>query len=292
MKTKVLVTGATGPAGSNAIKSLLALNVPVRAMVHRIDERSDALNALGVEIVVGDMTDLNSVSAAMKGITSAFFVYPVQEGLLKATAYFAQAALEENLSLIVNVSQRTAVRNADSHSAQEHWAAERVLDRSGVPVVHLQPTLFMEWLAYFAQEIKENNRFISPFGEAKYGTISSEDIGRVGAAILANPAGHAGKTYRIYGPEELTGREMASILSDVLKREIAYTPVDPEAVGEIIGASDSSFNTPFTIKHIVAIGYMFRTGEFEGMNNNVEEISGRKPLSIADFVSKNIEMFQ
>ncbi|MDN3548854.1 NmrA family NAD(P)-binding protein [Mucilaginibacter aquaedulcis] len=292
METKVLVTGGTGPSGSNAIKSLLELQIPVRAMVRKLDDRSAALSAQGVEVVIGDMNDFNSVSAAMKGVNRAFFVYPVQAGLIQATSYFAQAALEEKLELVVNISQRTSTRNVPSKSAQDHWIAERLLDRSGVPVTHLQPTLFMEWLAYFAQEIKENNRFISPFGEARYGAINSEDIGRVGAAILAKPEGHAGKTYRIYGPEELTGQQIATIISDVLQKDIAFIPVEPEALGEIIGASDSPFNTPYTIQHIVAIGHMFRTGEFEGMNNNVEELSGRKPLAIADFVRNNIGMFQ
>lgn len=292
METKVLVTGATGPTGYNAVKSLLKLNIPVRAMVRKIDERSSLLSTLGVEIVEGDMTDFNSVCAAMKGVNSAFFVYPVKAGLVQATAYFAQAALEEKLSLVVNISQRTSVRNPPSKSAQDHWLAERLLDHSGVPVVHLQPTLFMEWMAYFAQEIKDNNRLLSPFGEARYGMINSEDIGRVGAAILANPEGHIGKTYRLYGPAEVTGREVADILSDVLKREITYVPLEPEVIGDVIGSSESPFNNPYTIQHIVAIGHMFQSGEFAGMNDNVEQISGTKPLSVANFIANNISMFQ
>ena len=288
METKVLVTGATGPSGSNAVKRLLELNIPVRAMVHTLDERSTALSAQGAEVVVGDMTDFNSVSAAMHGVTSGLFVYPVTEGLLEATAYFAQAASEENLKLIVNVSQRTSVRNAPSHSAQAHWLSERLLDRSGVPVTHLQPTLFMDWLAYFAQEIKENNRYISPFGDARYGTINSEDIGRVAASVLANPEIHAGKTYRLYGPAEITGYDIADALSKVLNRKITYAAIDPEEFGQLL----KSFGAPeYRIKHITAIGHMFRSGEFVGMNNNVEELSGTKPLSVIDFIKSNIELF-
>lgn len=288
METKILVTGATGPSGSSAVKRLLELNVPVRAMVHKIDERSEALNNLGAEIVTGDMTDFNSVSAAMKGITGALFVYPVAEGLLQATAYFAQAALEENVGLIVNVSQRTAVRNAPSHSAQDHWLAERLLDRSGVPVTHLQPTLFMDWLIYFAQEIKENNRYISPFGDARYGMINSEDIGRSAAAILASPEGHASNTYNIYGPVETTGSEVAETLSTILQRKITYNPIEPEAFGDIL----RSFGAPeYQTKHIVAAAGMFRTGEFRGMTNNVEILTGTKPLSVTDFINKNIHLF-
>lgn len=289
MKNKVLVTGATGPAGSNAVKRLLELNIPVRAMVHKLDARSEALSAQGAEIVVGEMTDFNSVSAAMKGVSKVLFLYPVADGLLEATAFFAQAALEEKVEVLVNISQRTAVRNAPSHSAQAHWLAERLLDRSGVPVIHLQPTLFMEWLAYFAQEIKDNDRYISPFGNARYGTINSEDIGRVAAAVIANPEGHLGQTYRIYGPEEVTGYDIADTLTDVLKRKITFTPIEPETFAGIL----KQFNQPpYQIKHIVHIGNMFPSGEFTGMNDNVEKLTGTKPSSLRDFIEKNIELFQ
>jgi uncharacterized protein YbjT (DUF2867 family) len=289
MENKVLVTGATGPVGSNTIKRLLALNVPVRAMVHQLDERSQALSAQGVEVVAGDLQDFASVNAALKGIDTALFLYPVADGLIRATSFFATAAFEQGVKLIVNISQRTAVRHALSHSAQEHWLAERFLDKFGVPVTHLQPTLFMEWLVYFAQEIKQNDRYISPFGEAKYGTISSEDIGRTAAAILANPEGHAGRSYRIYGPAELSGHDIAESLSSVLKRKITFAPIEPKPFGEVL----KSFNQPpYQIEHIIAIGDMFRSGEFTGMNDNVEKLTGTKPVSITEFIEKNIELFQ
>jgi uncharacterized protein YbjT (DUF2867 family) len=289
MKNKVLVTGATGSIGNYAVKRLLELNVPVRAMVHQLDSRSDALIAQGVEVVVGDLQDFASVSAALKDIPSALFLYPVAEGLLRATALFAHAALDQNVKLIVNISQRTAVQKALSHSAHEHWLAEQFLDAFGVPVTHLQPTLFMDWLTYFAQEIKENNRYISPFGDTKFGIISPEDIGRVAAVVLSNPEDHIGKAYRIYGPEELSGNDVAAVLTDVLKREIAYAPIDPETFGGIL----TSFNQPpYQVKHIIAIGHMFPSGEFKGMNENVEQLTGTKPVSVKEFIHKNINLFK
>lgn len=289
MKNKVLVTGATGSIGTHAVKRLLELNVPVRAMVHKLDKRSEALEAQGVEVVVGDLQDFTAVSAALKDISAGMFLYPVAEGLLRATALFAHAALDQDVKLIVNISQRTAVQNAPSHSASEHWLAEQFLDAFGVPVTHLQPTLFMDWLTYFAQEIKGNNRYISPFGDAKFGTISPEDIGRVAAAVLSNPEVHAGKAYRIYGPEELSGHDVAAALTEALKREITYAPIDPETFGGIL----TSFNQPlYQVKHIIAIGHMFRSGEFVGMNDNVEKLTGTKPVSIREFIHKNIEQFQ
>jgi hypothetical protein len=58
--------------------------------------------------------------------------------------FFAQAAIEPGVCAFVNMSQITARRIAKSHAAQNHWIAERLFDRSGIPVTHLRPTLFAE----------------------------------------------------------------------------------------------------------------------------------------------------
>jgi hypothetical protein len=104
---KVLITGATGATGGNAIKKLLELEVPLRALVHKVDERSEKLSSQGVEIVRGDLSDFEAVSEALQGITAAYFVFPVKvPGILEATAFFAQAALEQGVGAIVNMSRK------------------------------------------------------------------------------------------------------------------------------------------------------------------------------------------
>src|SRR5277367_4562549 len=182
---KILITGATGATGGHAIKSLLELNIPVRALVHQLDVRSERLSALGVEIVQGDLSDFEAVNGALKGITGAYFVFPIQiPGILEATAFFAQAALEQGVGAIVNMSQISARRIAKSHAARNHWIAERLLDRSGVPVTHLRPTFFAEWIMYLAGAIRDKNILPVAFGDARYAPIAGEDLGRVIAAIL------------------------------------------------------------------------------------------------------------
>jgi NAD(P)H dehydrogenase (quinone) len=62
-------------------------------LVHRIDERSEKLGVQGVEIAQGDLSDFEAVSEALKGITAAYLVFPIQvHGILEATAFFVQAA--------------------------------------------------------------------------------------------------------------------------------------------------------------------------------------------------------
>ena len=282
---KVLITGATGATGGNAIEKLLELKVPVRALVHKVDERSEKLSSQGVEIVRGDLSDFEAVSEALKGITAAYFVFPVKvPGILEATALFAQAALEQGVGAIVNMSQISARRIAKSHAAQNHWIAERLLDRSGIPATHLRPTFFAEWLMYLSETIREKNMFPLPFADARYAPIAAEDQGRVIAAILDNPAEHAGKIYPLYGSKELSQYEIADILTQVLGRKITYVPVEIEAFSEIW--KDMGYS-PYIRQHISAVAQDCRDGVFSGTNDLVEKLTGQKPMQMLDYIVKN-----
>lgn len=290
MNNKVLITGGTGNTGGHAIKRLLELNIPVRALVRRIDERSDALKDMGVEIVEGNLSDLDSVSAAMKDIKSAFFVFPIKEpGIIEASAYFAQAAFENRVEAIVNLSQFGAHRNVRSHGAQNHWISERVFDYAPVQVTHLRPTLFAEWFMYQARAIKGDSKFYLPFGDAKFAPIATEDIGRAAAAVLADPKPHAGKSYDLFGPKILNMAEVAEIFTGVLDRKVTYVPIDTETFIDILKKFTPGH--PYFIQHVTSLGQDLKEGRAAGMNDLVEELTGQKPLAMADYIIKNKAAF-
>jgi uncharacterized protein YbjT (DUF2867 family) len=150
----ILIGGATGATASVATKLLLEKGLPVRALLHKDDERAHKLQALGAEIFVGDVLDFRAVRRAFEGMKRAYFAYPMRLGLLEATPNYAQAAREAKAAFIVNMSQRTARSDAGSNSALQHWLAEQVVDWSGTPVCHLHPTAFNEWLLYMRNMIR------------------------------------------------------------------------------------------------------------------------------------------
>lgn len=288
MDKKVLITGATGSTGRNAINKLLELGVSVRAMVHKLDSRSEDLEKRGVEVVQGDISVFDDVSRALEGISAAYYVYPITVGgIIESTAFFAQAALEQNVGHILNMSQISARRISKSHAAQNHWVAERIFDRSQVPVTHIRPTFFAEWTTYFAKEIKENDRLTLPFGNAKYAPVTAEDQGNVIAAILSHPEGHAGKTYPLFGPVEITQYDVAEILSNVLGRKITYASMEIDEFAEYLKGKRSDYH----IQHVTAVAQDCRDGLFSGTNNLIEEITGQKPIGMEEFISKKKEMF-
>jgi NAD(P)H dehydrogenase (quinone) len=197
-------------------------------MVRSEDKRAEALRAAGAETVVADLLDLDSVRAALEGVTGAYFVYPLRdgEGLLNATAFMAQAPKEAGVKAIVNMSQISARREAKSHAARDHWVSERVFDWSGIRSTHLRPAFFAEWLIspFPGWDVKEGVlRF--PLGEGRHTPIAAYDQGRVIAAILEDPEPHAGVVYNLFGREELNHHQIADKLSATLGRPFRYEPL-------------------------------------------------------------------
>ncbi|MBY5878032.1 NmrA family transcriptional regulator [Rhizobium ruizarguesonis] len=291
-KTDILVSGATGRTGGAAIDELLQLGKKVRAYVRSDDDRAKALRKRGVEIAVGDFTDIDDIRAAMEGIRSAYFLHPIAPGILSAAAYFAQAAKEAGVSAIVNMSQISARRESTSHAAQDHWISERVFDWSGVPTTHLRPTFFADWLVYphFAREIWAAKKIEFPFENGRHAPISSDDQGRVIAHLLAKPEGHEGEIYTLHGPVEMNHTEIAAAMSDVLGAKIEYAPASIEAFKDKMETLYKF--PPFLVQHLVEVAQNYREGVFSGTNDVVERVTGTPALSVPEFIAKNRDAFQ
>jgi NAD(P)H dehydrogenase (quinone) len=290
-KADILVSGATGRTGGAAIDTLLAMGKRVRAYVRSDDARAAVLRQRGVDIAVGDFTDIDRIRAAMEGISSAYFLYPIAPGIITAAAYFAQAAKEAGVTAIVNMSQISARRESKSHAAQDHWVSERVFDWSGVAATHLRPTFFAEWLIYphFAKEIWAKKKIEFPFDNGRHAPISADDQGRVIAHILAKPAGHEGKIYTLHGPVEMNHTEIAAAMSEVLGAKIEYAPTSIEVFKQKMEQLYKF--PPFRVQHLVEVAQNYREGIFAGTNDVVEKITGTPALSISAFVEKHRKAF-
>jgi uncharacterized protein YbjT (DUF2867 family) len=128
----ILVCGAAGGTqGSTGLivtRLLRERGVAVRALVHRLDQRSEALRALGAEVVQADLLDLASVDAAMAGVRRAYFTYPVRDGLLEATAIFAGAACEAGVEQVINLSQLLRRADLPTPRQRQHWLSEIIFN--------------------------------------------------------------------------------------------------------------------------------------------------------------------
>jgi uncharacterized protein YbjT (DUF2867 family) len=168
--------------GHQVARLLLAQGLRVRALVHRDDQRSDDLRTLGAEIVEADLLELRTVRRAMTDVRRAYFVYPVQPGLLEATAILATAAREAGVEQVVNLSQMLT-RSGEQptpHQAR-HWLSEQIFDWAGVGAVHLNPVVFYENLAALARgSLAKSDAIMLPWGaeDTAFPMIAAEDVAR------------------------------------------------------------------------------------------------------------------
>ena len=86
-----LVTGANGFVGLNLVKHLVSNNIPVRAMVRDLSKAGE-LNKLGVEVIKGDLQDIDSLQHAVSGVS----------GIYHIAGLFRQAKLKDEIYYEVN----------------------------------------------------------------------------------------------------------------------------------------------------------------------------------------------
>src|SRR6516165_6430914 len=173
----ILVTGAAGAVGSigrNLTEMLVAKGHRVRALVRQEDERAEALRQLGAEVVQGDLTDLVSMHHAIEGCARVYFGMSVSAAYLEATVNVAAVARYHGVEAFVNMSQMTVTQmsiteTTDSPQHKLHWLAEQALSWSGLPVVTLRPTVFLEgfFLRLAANGVRETDQLLLPLGGAR-----------------------------------------------------------------------------------------------------------------------------
>jgi NAD(P)H dehydrogenase (quinone) len=288
MNKTVLISGANGDTGRAAVRESIALGLDVRAMVHKKDARSEPLEKLGAEVVVGDLLEINTVRAAMNGIDAAYLVWPVQPGLIHATVNFAQAAKETGVKTIINLSQRSADRESKSDACRDSFIAEQVLNWSGVPVIHLRPTYFLEWLLYPWQlPYLQQGVLRIPAGRGRHSPIAADDQGRAIAALLKTPEQHLGATIPLSGPVEMDHEQMAAELTQALGRKINFQnpPID-----EYCASIETMGVPPYVVQHLRGAMADYQKGHMSGADNNVEKLTGRKPMTVGEFAHAHADV--
>lgn len=223
---RLLVIGATGDQGREQVDLAIERGVAVRAAVHR---RAPAGFSAGAACVPMDFEDVASVARAMAGIDTVFANFPsssFNEGarLVAAARTVAAAAAGAGVSLIVlNTSQPVRDEPLGFHGHDVRLAMRESLRSSAVPVVTLQPVVFMGNLLQWAfRPIVERGIFLYPHRPGlEVAWICQRDLAQLMFAAAARPA-LAGRVFDVGGPEILRGDDVARILAEVTGRPVRF----------------------------------------------------------------------
>jgi len=293
----ILVTGAAGSVGSTArgaIAILLKEGHRVRAMVRKLDARADTLRDLGADVVVADMLDIVAVRAAMQDCTAIYFTMSVSPNYLEAAANVAVTAKSLGVKAFVNLSQMTLSQMSETETTsspqqKQEWLAQQMLRWSGLPVIYLRPTAFLEiFLLQAAKGIRDDNVIRVPFADGRTSPIAASDVAAAAALVLANPAPHIGKVYDMTGPQSLTMVEIAQEFSRALGRNIQYLDLPPQTWEAKLKEAQLP---PHLLAHLIAMGQLNRDNRYDRMTDTFQQLVGRAPISAAEFARRHAAAF-
>jgi uncharacterized protein YbjT (DUF2867 family) len=195
----------------------------------------------------------------------------------------------------VNMSQMTLAQMSITETTPSpqhklHWLAEQALDWSGLPVVHVRPTVFLDgfFLIFVADSVREADQIRLPFGDGRTSPVAAEDVARVVAVLLADPRPHIGRVYHLTGPQSEDMHFYAREYSKALGRTITYRdiPVGPWREGLL-----ESGLPVHLVNHLATMADLHRAGRYDRMSEDVRALTGRAPMSVRDFVRKNAVAF-
>ena len=263
--------------------------VGVRAFVHKIDERSEHLRALGAEIFEGDFLNIRSVQRATEGVSAIYFAYPVQDGLMDATATVALAAREAKIDRLVNLVMLQSSPDAPTPRMRQNYLSEQVLEWAGIGAAHIRATIFYENVtALVRQSLPAQGAIRLPWGgeNTVLPLVAGEDVARVAVGLLTGPQPAAGSIVRMIGAT-MSLKEIVATFASVLARKVHYQEISDEEWRR--EAASRNYN-PHAIEHLSALWRAVRSAAIDpkdpryAPNGTIETIGGSKPKTFEAFV--------
>ncbi len=283
MSSVHFITGATGNVGRETAKHLRASGERVIGARFPGKDVKDPLS--GVEYRDFDFTDEATWEPALEGATHLFLMRPPHISKIKRDMEpFLRYLEARGIDQVVFLS----VQGAEANKLVPHHKVERILIELDLPWTMVRPSFFMQNLSTtHLPEIRDENRIFVPAGEGRTNFIDVRDIGEVTAKLLMHE-GHTGEAYTITGERSWSYREVAARMTDILGKKIEYQPARALPFIRYQRGQGRKFGHALVM---LALYSAARMGKADGTTGTAEEILGRKPRSLDDFIRDHKELF-
>jgi len=280
----ILITGASGNVGSEVLKQALSVGLKIRATFQSADKAAKA--PAGIEGVIMDYTQPETIRAALHGVEKIFLVGPPVRDLPAMEANFIKEVRAAGRKHIVKLS---ALGGHESMFPSGHRDSEENIVASGVPYTFLRPNGFMQNLVnYNAGTIRSQNAFYGCQGNGAVSVVDIRDIAAVAVIVLA-ATGHEGKSYALTGSEAVTNGQVAEKLSGIAGHKISYVDLPP---AEFKKALLSAGMPEWSADALVDLQRLYREGKASLLTDDVERLTGRKPITFDQFARDYAFAFQ
>lgn len=273
----ILVTGATGNVGRVVVEQLHNMGQQVRVMSRNPEKVKFPEN---VEVMTGDLTDMETVRPALQGIDKVFLIQnPGGEG-------FPELAKEQGVKHIVFLSSGAIESATENDIGRMHARFEELIKQSGVSWTFLRPDAFMSNSLQWAESIRREGIVRAPFGDVKSVPIDPRDIASVAVKALSS-AGHDNKIYTLTGPEALTPEEQVHIIGDVLGKGVDFQGIPDEVARQYMAqhAPEEIVEGLFKLMHGAKV-------KPQPVLDTVEKVTGQPAHTFSQWVKDNVVAFQ
>jgi NAD(P)H dehydrogenase (quinone) len=284
----ILITGATGHFGSAAIDFLLQKGIAPASIAALIRDEAKAasLKEKGVTICKGDYDDYASLLQAFTGIDKLLLVSGSDIANRAAQqANAVKAAKEAGVKYILYTSFERKNETAASpiaFVAKAHIETEQLIKATGISYTIFRNNLYTDYVPIFIGEKVFDTGVYWPAGNAKGAFASRTDMAEAAANVLITN-GHEGKEYSIANTENVTFQQVAAILSDIAGKNIPYTSPLPDEYKATLTAAGVP---EMYVNMFAAFAEAIKQGEFDSNASDLEKLLGRKPQSIAEFLTQ------
>ena len=271
----ILITGASGNVGKEVLKQIAQTGIEVRAAFQSVSKAAGT--PPGVEIVSLDYNRAETLRKALKGVDRVFLVGPPTAQLTALERKAMEVIAQSDVRQVVKLS---AMGGREAIFTRHHAESEDYIQATGVPYTFLRPNGFMQNMVnYNAPTINAQTAFYGSEGDGRVSHIDIRDVAAVAVKALTED-GHVGRAYTLTGPEALTNKEIAQILSDELGREIRFINLAPPQLKEaLLSAGVPEWNADA----LLDLQRLYREGKATTVTRDVEQILGRQPISFAQF---------
>ena len=280
----ILITGASGNVGKEVLRQITQTGVEVRAAFQSVSKAAGTPS--GVDIVSLDYNRAETLQTALKGADRVFLVGPPTAQLPALECKAIEVIAQSDVQQVVKLS---AMGGREAIFPRQHAQSEQYIQATGVPFTFLRPNGFMQNMVnYNAPTINAQSAFYGSEGDGRVSHIDIRDVAAVAVKALTED-GHVGKAYTLTGPEALTNKEIAHILSDELRREIRFINLPPAQLKEAL----LSAGVPeWSADALLDLQRLYREDKATTVTRDVEQILGRQPISFAQFFRDHKSAFE
>ncbi len=273
----VAVTGVTGAIGGAVARQLADAGLPQRLLARTPSRPPDLADATVHEVTYGDRA---ATLRALTGVEILLMVSAAEdEHRLAQHVAFVDAAAEAGVRHVVYTSFQGAAPDATFTLARDHHATEDRIRASGMAWTFLRDAFYIDFVS---QLVGDDGVIRGPAGGGRVAAVTRADVAQVAATILRDPESHAGATYELTVPEELTMAEIAATVAAARQRTVTYR----DAHLEEARASRAVWQAPEWQLDAWSSTYTaMAAGEMAHVSGDVERVLGRRPVSLAEFLA-------